>query len=233
VLTGSQPDGRAFAAGEDRNLPQLDEQHPRAPRWSATSNRKGFARRRGLKVVELFASLARGADGGLQPKNDLRGTGGNGLFYCFAAKLAGGVSTGAECALLPAPSRRPQFHDARSRVSHPEKRIALSVEPARTRAPRAHVKGGRKSYSPMPCRHEKHGGTCRRALVTRCGRFGGTEIGLSRRQPHLFLRLLEEKCEWLGLRHRTCHAHCCGNARGTFCFGLIWSSAMRKPGRAA
>jgi hypothetical protein len=50
VLTGSQPDGRAFAAGEDRTCRN----------WtSSTQGAARVARRRGLKVVELFASLAR------------------------------------------------------------------------------------------------------------------------------------------------------------------------------
>ena len=82
VLTGSQPDGRAFAAGEDRTCRN----------W--TSGTQGAAMvghidRKGLRDDAASKSWnsshpSRGSEGGCS-QNDLRGTGGNGLFYCFAA----------------------------------------------------------------------------------------------------------------------------------------------------
>jgi hypothetical protein len=82
VLTGAQPDGRAFPPDEDKTCHN----------W--TSNTKGGAMvghidRKGLRDDDTSKSwnsshLSRGPDGGCS-QNDLRGTGGNGLFYCFAA----------------------------------------------------------------------------------------------------------------------------------------------------
>jgi hypothetical protein len=82
VLTGSQPDGRAFPPGEDRTCRN----------W--TSNAQGAAMvghidRKGLRDDAASKSWnashpSRGPDGGCS-QNDLRSTGGNGLFYCFAA----------------------------------------------------------------------------------------------------------------------------------------------------
>jgi hypothetical protein len=81
VLTGSQPDGRAFPSDEDKTCHN----------W--TSSTKGAAMvghidRKGLRDDEASKSwnsshLSRGPDGGCS-QNDLRSTGGNGLFYCFA-----------------------------------------------------------------------------------------------------------------------------------------------------
>jgi hypothetical protein len=83
ILTGSQPDGTAFAAGEDRTCGN----------W--TSSGQGAAMvghhdRVGLRDDEASRSWnsshpSRGPDGGCS-QSDLRSTGGNGLFYCFAAK---------------------------------------------------------------------------------------------------------------------------------------------------
>ena len=83
VLTGSQADGRAFPAGEDRTCKN----------W--TSSNKGSAMvghidRKGLKDDEASVSWnmshpSRGPDGGCSQK-DLVSTGGNGLLYCFAVK---------------------------------------------------------------------------------------------------------------------------------------------------
>src|SRR4029079_12698724 len=83
VLTGSQTDGRAFAAGEDR------------PRRNWTSSTQGAAMvghidRKGLRDDAASRSWnsshpSRGPEGGCS-QNDLRGTGGDGLFYCFAAQ---------------------------------------------------------------------------------------------------------------------------------------------------
>jgi hypothetical protein len=83
VLTGTQADGTAFAAGEDRTCSN----------W--TSSTKGAAMlghidRKGLRDDPPSRSWnsahpSRGADGGCS-QTDLRGTGGDGLFYCFAAQ---------------------------------------------------------------------------------------------------------------------------------------------------
>jgi hypothetical protein len=81
ALTGSQPDGTAFPAGEDRTCSN----------W--TSSTKGAAMlghidRQGLTddaVAKSWNSAhpSRGPDGGCS-QNDLKSTGGDGLFYCFA-----------------------------------------------------------------------------------------------------------------------------------------------------
>ncbi len=82
VLTGSQTDGTAFAAGEDRTCKN----------W--TSSTQGAAMlghfdRKGLRDDEPSKSWntshpSRGPDGGCS-QADLKTTGGDGLLYCFAA----------------------------------------------------------------------------------------------------------------------------------------------------
>jgi hypothetical protein len=82
VLTGTQTDGRAFPPGEDRTCRN----------W--TSSTQGVAMvghidRKGLRDDAASKSWnsshpSRGSDGGCS-QNDLRSTGGAGLFYCFAA----------------------------------------------------------------------------------------------------------------------------------------------------
>jgi hypothetical protein len=82
VLTGSQRDGTAFAAGEDRTCKN----------W--TSSTQGAAMvghhdRIGLRDDDAAKSWnsshpSRGPDGGCS-QADLRSTGGDGLLYCFAA----------------------------------------------------------------------------------------------------------------------------------------------------
>ena len=82
VLTGSQADGTAFAAGEDRTCRN----------W--TSSTQGAAMvghfdRKGLRDDEPSKSWntshpSRGPDGGCS-QADLKSTGGDGLLYCFAA----------------------------------------------------------------------------------------------------------------------------------------------------
>jgi len=82
VLTGSQPDGRAFPAGEDRTCGN----------WTKSTQGAamvGHIDRRGLRDDDASKSWnsshpSRGAEGGCS-QADLRSTGGNGLFYCFAA----------------------------------------------------------------------------------------------------------------------------------------------------
>lgn len=81
VLTGSQPDGRAFPPGEDRTCRN----------W--TSSTQGAAMvghhdRIGLRDDEPSKSWntshpSRGPDGGCS-QADLKSTGGDGLLYCFA-----------------------------------------------------------------------------------------------------------------------------------------------------
>ncbi|MBB4422823.1 hypothetical protein GGD66_001363 [Bradyrhizobium sp. CIR48] len=82
VLTGSQPDGTAFAGPDDRTCKN----------W--TSSTQGTAMvghfdRRGLRDDEPSKSWnsshpSRGPDGGCS-QADLKSTGGDGLLYCFAA----------------------------------------------------------------------------------------------------------------------------------------------------
>ncbi|CCD89661.1 conserved hypothetical protein; putative signal peptide; putative C-type lectin-like [Bradyrhizobium sp. ORS 285] len=82
VLTGSQADGTAFAAGEDRTCRN----------WtSATQGAAmvGHSDRIGLRDDEPSRSWntshpSRGPDGGCS-QADLKSTGGDGLLYCFAA----------------------------------------------------------------------------------------------------------------------------------------------------
>ncbi len=83
VLTGSTPEGRAFPAAEDRTCRN----------W--TSNTQGAAMvghidKKGLRDDPPSRSWnsshpSRGSDGGCS-QSDLRGTGGDGLFYCFATQ---------------------------------------------------------------------------------------------------------------------------------------------------
>jgi hypothetical protein len=83
ILTGSQPDGTAFAEGEDRTCGN----------W--TKNGQGAAMvghsdRTGLNDSAEAKSWnsshpSRGPGGGCS-QADLQSTGGNGLFYCFAAE---------------------------------------------------------------------------------------------------------------------------------------------------
>ena len=82
ILTGSQPDGTAFAAGEDRTCGNWTKS-------GAGSAMLGHIDRKGLTDTEQARSWnsshpSRGAEGGCS-QADLRSTGGAGLFYCFAA----------------------------------------------------------------------------------------------------------------------------------------------------
>jgi hypothetical protein len=82
VLTGSQPDGTAFAAGDDRTCKN----------WTSStqgSAMMGHADRIGLRDDDASKSWnsshpSRGPDGGCS-QADLKSTGGDGLLYCFAA----------------------------------------------------------------------------------------------------------------------------------------------------
>jgi hypothetical protein len=83
VLTGSQPDGTAFAAGEDRTCGN----------WAKSGQGAamvGHHDRQGLRDDDASKSWnsshpSRGPDGGCS-QNDLKSTGGAGLLYCFATK---------------------------------------------------------------------------------------------------------------------------------------------------
>jgi hypothetical protein len=81
VLTGSQPDGTAFAAGEDRTCGNWTKS-------GAGTAMVGHHDRQGLNESPPMKSWnsshpSRGPDGGCS-QADLRSTGGDGLFYCFA-----------------------------------------------------------------------------------------------------------------------------------------------------
>jgi hypothetical protein len=82
ILTGSQPDGKAFPAGEDKTCRN----------WTSSTQGAamvGHIDRRGLRDDAASKSWnsshpSRGPEGGCS-QSDLRSTGGNGFFYCFAA----------------------------------------------------------------------------------------------------------------------------------------------------
>src|ERR1700726_1718710 len=82
VLTGSQGDGTAFPAGDDRTCKN----------WTSSTQgpaRLGQADRIGLRDDDASKSWnsshpSRGPEGGCS-QADLRSTGGDGLLYCFAA----------------------------------------------------------------------------------------------------------------------------------------------------
>jgi hypothetical protein len=82
VLTGSQPDGTAFAAGEDKTCKN----------WTSSTQGAavvGHSDRIGLRDDDASKSWnsshpSRGPDGGCS-QADFKSTGGDGLLYCFAA----------------------------------------------------------------------------------------------------------------------------------------------------
>ena len=83
ILTGSQPDGTAFAAGEDRTCGN----------WTKSGQGAamvGHSDRQGLRDDDASKSWnsshpSRGPDGGCS-QNDLKSTGGAGMFFCFATR---------------------------------------------------------------------------------------------------------------------------------------------------
>ena len=83
ALTGSTPEGRAFPAAEDRTCKN----------WTSSTQGAamlGHIDRKGLRDDAPARSWnsshpSRGSDGGCS-QSDLRGTGGDGLFYCFATQ---------------------------------------------------------------------------------------------------------------------------------------------------
>lgn len=82
VLTGSQPDGTAFAAGDDKTCKN----------WTSSTQGSavvGHSDRLGLRYDDESRSWnsshgSRGPEGGCS-QADLRSTGGDGLLYCFAS----------------------------------------------------------------------------------------------------------------------------------------------------
>ena len=81
VLTGSQPDGTAFPAGEDKTCGNWTKS-------GAGAAVVGHHDRQGLNESAPMKSWnsshpSRGPDGGCS-QADLKSTGGDGLFYCFA-----------------------------------------------------------------------------------------------------------------------------------------------------
>jgi hypothetical protein len=81
ILTGSQPDGTAFAGADDRTCGNWTKS-------GAGAAMVGHHDRMGLNEEPPAKSWnsshpSRGPDGGCA-QSDLRGTGGDGLFYCFA-----------------------------------------------------------------------------------------------------------------------------------------------------
>jgi hypothetical protein len=83
ILTGSQPDGTAFPPDEDRTCGNWTKS-------GAGAAMVGHHDRQGLRDDDASKSWnsshpSRGPDGGCS-QNDLKSTGGNGLFYCFVAK---------------------------------------------------------------------------------------------------------------------------------------------------
>ena len=83
VLTGSTPEGRAFPAAEDRTCKN----------WTSSTQGTamvGHIDKKGLRDDPPSKSWnsshpSRGPEGGCS-QSDLRGTGGDGLFYCFATQ---------------------------------------------------------------------------------------------------------------------------------------------------
>ena len=82
ILTGSQPDGTAFAAGDDRTCRNWTSSTQGAA-MVGHSDINGPATNPTVKSWNS-AHPSRGPDGGCSQK-DLIGTGGDGLLYCFAA----------------------------------------------------------------------------------------------------------------------------------------------------
>lgn len=81
ILTGSQPDGTAFAAGEDRTCGNYTKS-------GAGAVMVGHHDRKGLNDSAPMLSWnsshpSRGTEGGCS-QADLKSTGGDGLLYCFA-----------------------------------------------------------------------------------------------------------------------------------------------------
>jgi hypothetical protein len=83
MLTGSQPDGTAFPAGEDRTCDNWTKNGQGAA-MVGHSDRMGLNDSAAAKSWNS-SHLSRGPNGGCS-QGDLQSTGGNGLFYCFAVE---------------------------------------------------------------------------------------------------------------------------------------------------
>jgi hypothetical protein len=83
ILTGSQPDGTAFAGADDRTCKNWTSSMQGAA-MLGHSDINGPATNPTAKSWNA-AHPSRGPDGGCS-QNDLRSTGGDGLLYCFAVK---------------------------------------------------------------------------------------------------------------------------------------------------
>ena len=81
VLTGSQPDGTAFAAATTAPA-RTGRAARRARRWSAIPTARACATTMRRNPWNS-SHPSRGPDGGCS-QNDLKSTGGDGLLYCFA-----------------------------------------------------------------------------------------------------------------------------------------------------
>ncbi|MET0709694.1 MAG: lectin [Tardiphaga sp.] len=83
VLTGSTPEGRAFPPGEDRTCRNWTSS-TQGPAMVGHIDRKG-GRDDAAQRSWNSSQPSRGPDGGCS-QSDLRSTGGDGLFYCFATQ---------------------------------------------------------------------------------------------------------------------------------------------------
>jgi hypothetical protein len=83
VLTGSQPDGTAFPAGEDRTCGNWTKGSGAGAAMVGHSDRTGLDDSAPAKSWNS-SHLSRGPGGGCT-QDDLKSTGGAGLLYCFAA----------------------------------------------------------------------------------------------------------------------------------------------------
>lgn len=83
ILTGSQPDGTAFTGSEDRTCANWTTSGTGAA-MLGHSDRVGTSDTAEARSWNA-SHLSRGTEGGCS-QNDLKSTGGNGLFYCFAVK---------------------------------------------------------------------------------------------------------------------------------------------------
>jgi hypothetical protein len=82
IITGSQPDGRAFAAGEDRTCGNYSKSSGQGAAMFGHHDRQGLRDDDASKSWNS-SHPSRGPDGGCS-QNDFKSTGSDGLLYCFA-----------------------------------------------------------------------------------------------------------------------------------------------------
>jgi hypothetical protein len=80
ILTGSQPDGTAFAAGEDRTCGNWMRSGAEGAAMVGHHDRRGFGEDPSAKSWNSSHPSRGGCS-----QDALKSTGGAGLFYCFAA----------------------------------------------------------------------------------------------------------------------------------------------------